>query len=92
MAKVHRKNGKCHPCNGPLAEARREAVRRDLRERAGRIVLAAGRNARYAWQDLGLSLAQRDRAAEDLVLLGEARYELDFQGCMVLVAVRQDAT
>jgi hypothetical protein len=51
-----------------LTDARREVVRRRLPFR-----LENDKAARFDWSELGLTLAQRDRAVEELVAAGEAR-------------------
>jgi hypothetical protein len=59
--------------SGALAEARLDALRNELAASGGRLLLRADRKARWHWNERGLSLAQRDRAVEELVALGEAR-------------------
>jgi hypothetical protein len=51
---------------GALAEARRQVVRQCLP-----FDLDHGRGARFDWGNRGLTLAQRDRAVEELVAVGE---------------------
>jgi hypothetical protein len=68
--------------SGPLAEAHREVVRRCLPFR-----LEHDRHDRTQWGGLGLTLAQRDRAVEELVAAKEATIHATGSGIIVRAVV-----
>jgi hypothetical protein len=67
---------------GALTEARREVVRRCLPFR-----LEHDRHDRTQWGGLGLTLAQRDRAVEELVAAKEATIHATGSGIIVRAVV-----
>jgi hypothetical protein len=57
-----------------LAALHIEMVRKELHKRGGLLPLRPCRDARHRWAQLGMTLTQRNNAAQRLVQYGEAVY------------------